>query len=241
MTGNDDRTGSGGPEQHRTLREMLGAHALGGLDLREELAVRAHLDGCPHCRAELAELAPLAAALQLVDPDGVPAAVTPPPDLGARIAGQVAQEQTLRNRRARRDRRSRVLAAAAAVAVLAAGTSTALRLQQDDGAGVVVAAGQEQLALRPEQAGVSVSSAVLVPHTWGLEVQLTMTGVTAGERYRAVAVDRDGRGLPAGEFLGVSDRPVVCNMQAALLRTDASAFLVLDEAGRTVARADLPA
>ena len=106
---------------------------------------------------------------------------------------------------------------------------------------VPAAVPRETVALRAEQPGIGVTSAVLIPHTWGLEVTFTMTGFGPGQRYRAVAVDRGGRRLPAGEFLGVSGRPVVCNMQAALLRDDARGFLVLDEQGRTVAAADLPA
>jgi hypothetical protein len=99
----------------------------------------------------------------------------------------------------------------------------------------------ETVALVAEQPGLTVRSAVLVPHTWGLEVTVVLTGLREGERYRAVAVDRDGRQLPAGEFLGVADRPAECDLQAALLRQDASAFLLLDSAGGTVASAELPA
>jgi anti-sigma factor RsiW len=59
-------------DEHRTLREQLGAYALGQLDADARVAVRAHLDGCPACRAELAEIAPLADLLRRVDPDGSP-------------------------------------------------------------------------------------------------------------------------------------------------------------------------
>jgi len=124
---------------------------------------------------------------------------------------------------------------------LIVGVGLALELRQDSRGPAVVAVPMERIDLQAEQAGVDVRRAVLIPHTWGLEVQMTMTGVRAGERYRAVAVDHAGRQLPAGEFLGVADRPVVRNMQAALPRPDATAFLVLDASGRTVAEADLPA
>lgn len=227
--------------QHRQVQEMLGAHALGGLGGREQTAVQSHLDGCASCRAELAELAPLAAALRLVDPEQLSGTVSPSPDLGQRISRQVVGESALRDRRARRHRGVRLLTAAAAVVVLIVGTGAALQLQQGGSAPVVLAAGQEPIPLQAQRAGISVSSAVLVPHTWGLEVTMTMSGVRTGERYRAVAVDRAGRQMPAGEFLGVADRPVVCNMQAALRRPDATAFLILDAQGQTVAQADLTA
>ncbi|MDP9393067.1 MAG: zf-HC2 domain-containing protein [Actinomycetota bacterium] len=238
-TSDDDRRGRSEAEEHRRLRELLGAHALRALTPAEQIAVQAHLDGCVTCRAEFAEIAPLADALRLVSPDDVASTETPSSDLGARIRDRVSRERTLRERRDRRARVRMLAMVAAAVVVLGAGTATVVTELRDDRTPAVVVAGHERLALRAQQAGIGVSSAVLVPHTWGLEVRMTMTGVTAGERYRAVAVDRTGRRMPAGEFLGVSDRPVVCNMQAALLRADARAFVVLDAQGREVARADL--
>ena len=42
---------------HRELREQLGSYALGHLPDGEALALRAHLDGCAACRADLADLA----------------------------------------------------------------------------------------------------------------------------------------------------------------------------------------
>ena len=60
MTGPDDA--------HQRLRELLGAHALGHpLDAIDSTALRAHLDGCAACRAELEEIAPLREALADVD------------------------------------------------------------------------------------------------------------------------------------------------------------------------------
>lgn len=55
------------PDEHNRLRELLGAYALGGLPDDAAAGVRAHLDGCPTCRAELAEIAPLADELRTVD------------------------------------------------------------------------------------------------------------------------------------------------------------------------------
>ena len=226
-----DRGPDGG--RHRALRELLGAHALGRLDPPERDALRAHLDGCAACRAELADLVPLAAALRLADPEHLDATPAPPPDLGSRILAQVSHE------RGRRDlqRRQRVLVAAAAVAVLALGGTSALLLTGDDAPPAVAT---ERVALQPRVPDLQVRSADLVPHTWGVEVTVVLSGLHRGERYRALVVDRAGRQLPAGEFLGVDDRPATCDLQAALLRQDARGFLLLDASGRTVASADLP-
>ena len=45
------------PDEHRTMRESLGDYAIGRLPDGEAAAVRAHLDGCAACRAELAKVA----------------------------------------------------------------------------------------------------------------------------------------------------------------------------------------
>ena len=47
----------------RDWRGALGAAALGGIDPAEEIGLRAHLDGCATCRAELRELTAVARAL----------------------------------------------------------------------------------------------------------------------------------------------------------------------------------
>ena len=230
------RTSQPGPDdrQHRALRELLGAHALGRLDPPERDALQAHLDGCPACRAELAELVPLSAALRLADPEHLDATPAPPAGLGSRILAQVAQE------RSRRDlqRRHRLLAAAAASVVLALGGASAVLLTGDDAPPAVAT---ERVALQARVPDLQVRSADLVPHTWGVEVTVVLTGLHPGERYHALVVDRAGRRLPAGEFLGVDDRPATCDLQAALLRQDARGFLLVDAAGTTVASADLPA
>lgn len=227
-------------EAHRRLVELIGAHVLGGLEPEQDLALRAHLDRCASCRAEVAELAPLAEALRLSDPQALGAPATPPPELGAALGGQVAAERVLRDRRRRRDRAARLLGAAAAAVLLVGSTAVVVTSLADEPAVVAALVPTEPVALEPARPGVGVTSAVLVPHTWGVELTVVMTGLTPGERYRAVALARDGARLPAGEFLGV-DQLRGCDLQAALLREDTAGFLVLDAQGRTVASASLPA
>ena len=53
---------------HDDVRAALAAEALDALDGDERDAVRAHLEGCPECRAELASLREAAAALALSAP-----------------------------------------------------------------------------------------------------------------------------------------------------------------------------
>ncbi|NAZ78366.1 anti-sigma factor, partial [Kineococcus sp. T13] len=87
---------------HRELREQLGLFALGLLPAEEVPRLRAHLDGCPECRAELADLAPLAQDLRLVDPARLPGPPAPPRALGEQVLAAVREESVLRRHRERR-------------------------------------------------------------------------------------------------------------------------------------------
>lgn len=241
-----------GSFEHREMRELLGAYALDGLPDEARAPLRAHLDGCLACREELAEIAPLAEALRMVDPDALSAVSGPPPDLGGRIAARIAEERALVQARACRDerragarRRSRqVLTAAAAavlvIAALAAGTAfgraTAPELTASQPTATLPI---EDITLRAVDQSVDIEAAVVVAHTWGVEARFEATGLDAGEVYRAAFRAEDGRLLPAGEFLGVGDKTLKCNMQAALLRNDTTGFVVTDERGRVVLTADL--
>jgi formamidopyrimidine-DNA glycosylase len=84
-----------------------------------------------------------------------------------------------------------------------------------------------------------VQSAGLIAHTWGVEVRLVGTGFDQGGVYRAAFRTRDGQLLPAGEFLGTGEKKITCNLQAALLRPDTEAFVVMDAAGVPVLSATL--
>src|SRR5260221_9420708 len=101
----------------RELRATLGAVALGGAEPGEEVVLRAHIDGCAECRAELRELMSVAAALPFADPSHVVGGLTqPPPALATRILGRLAAERSARRARMRR----RVATATATAAAIAA-------------------------------------------------------------------------------------------------------------------------
>ncbi len=239
--------------EHRALRELLGAFLLGGLSAQESLGVQAHLDGCAACRAELADLADLVPALRAVDPDrlGDPV-VSPTGDLGGRILRAASAERELLDRRRRAVLRRRTVlrslsAAAAAAAVLALGVGvgrqtvgTPVALPQPSPSPTAVVP-MEPVSLRSDVPGVAVEQAILVPHTWGVEVRFVATGFLQGADYSAWVVDRTGGRTQAGTFVGVGAKALKCNMQSALLRRDATEFLVLDTRGRTVLDATLPA
>ncbi len=242
------------PHEHRRLRELLGAYALGALPGQAGAGLRAHLDGCAACRAELAEIAPLAEDLRGVDPEALSELPAPPADLGERIRARVAQEGALVRARNGRDRRGgqtrgrtrRLVTAAAAVAVLAGGVGTVVGRSI---APVVVAAppSPAPAPLPLEQvtvvaaAGLQVSTASVIAHAWGVEARFDGTGFAAGEVYRAAFRTAGGVLLPAGEFRGTGATRLKCNLQSALLRSLAAGFVVMDKNGRTVLSAELPA
>ena len=53
--------------EHETA--LLGAYVLGVLDLDEQSSVRAHLDGCAHCRREVEDLREMEQALGELPPE----------------------------------------------------------------------------------------------------------------------------------------------------------------------------
>ncbi|MGH3751854.1 MAG: anti-sigma factor family protein [Pseudonocardiaceae bacterium] len=54
---------------HLAWREQLGVYTLGQLTGEELRAMQGHVQTCPECQAEVDALAPVAAALRMVDPD----------------------------------------------------------------------------------------------------------------------------------------------------------------------------
>ncbi len=216
-------------EEHRRLRDLLGAAALDQLSPEDRTAVQAHLDGCADCRAELDAIAPLAAPLRMVDAARLQQTPeTPPPWLEGSILAAIKAEP----RRIRHG--GRWLRSAAAVVLIGAAGA---------GLGYAVAPDPPKVPLEPVQVS-SIASGVrstadVVPHTWGMEIKLVATGFEPGKRYRVIVVDGAGRKTNAGEFIGTGANKMSCNLNSSVLRADARQFQVLDELGQVVVRAQI--
>lgn len=242
----------GRSEEHRRLRELLGSYTLGHLPPDDEARVRAHVDGCAACRADLAEIEPLAGLLARVDVRHFDEPASPPSDLGALIRAQVADERAAREdddlaqHRERHRRRSTgraALGVAAAAVVVAAlvggivvGRSTA------PSAPVVTApvVPFEPVTLTGGSDAIEIEKAGLVPHTWGVELRMTGSGFAQGAAFRAYFRNSDtGRLETAGAFVGTGSDSMVCNLQSALLRTEVSEVVVKDAAGDVVLAASI--
>lgn len=170
------------------IRPELAGYVLGGLEPGEVTDVEAHLTGCAACRAGLDELAPLPPLLALAAPDSPPA----PDDLRPRVV-----------RTAGRRRQVPVLAAAALIllAALAGGIVGALGTGEPD-ADMVVALGAD------DTPGVS-GDAELIQTDAGVRLDLALAGVQpASDGYYHAWLERDGRRVSAGTFVGTTDGQV---------------------------------
>lgn len=220
---------------HREQRERLGPFVLGHGSPAERLAVQAHLDGCAECRAEVAHLAPVVGALDLVDLDHLDDAASPPPGLGDAIFARIdAERSTSARRRAhhagrRRGRVAMVAAAVSCAAALVVGFALAWQIKP-----APPDVPREAVAVRSLDTGIDVAEADLVPHTWGVEIQIEAEGFTEGATYRAAVIDVEGRPRPAGEFIGIGGEAMRCNLNSSVLRDDATGFEITDETGSVV-------
>jgi len=214
--------------EHHDLRMALGAYVLGQLSAAETTALESHLDTCPDCTAELAELAPVAGTLgQLRGRPTPDETLVPPADLGDRVVDAVTNAAH-RERRQTWLRAASLAAAAAVFAVVAT-----LAAQSLIGSEQQPRVPLEAVQVQTERPGLE-ATADLVNHTWGVEVKLHAAGFDRGGRYRVSVLGVDGRRFPAGEFVGTGDKDMDCNLNSSVLRDQASGFEVRDADGQVV-------
>ena len=195
----------------------LGAYVLGALEPGERRRVEEHLDRCPSCAAEVAELGPLTDLLDRVNPaDLTPPAVTPSPELFARMAAAATPPARLRIR-------ALALVAAAVLAVLGIGVTVWVTGPSDQT--VTAAAG----AVR---ATVTVSSV-----DTGSALDVTVAGMHPHETCHLVAVGRDGVRHPAGEWPASAAGDGTWRGWADVDRDRLAAVILVGDGGRELVRA----
>lgn len=181
------------------VRFSLGAYTLGTLPAPEADAVRAHLDMCPDCTAELQELADLPDMLAMVPGAEVGLGARP-----GRHAASAPPHDTLRleqlferaaAERARGRNRSRIMAGLAAVAaamVVLIGVGVVNSGDQGSGTGQVAPPAPGTVTLSAHEDSGEWAQLKVTPKGWGTSVALSLGGVTPGQSCKLEAVGQDG-------------------------------------------------
>ena len=214
----------------RDWRGALGAAALGGIDPAEAIALQAHLDGCPACRAELRDLTAVARALAAVPIERVTSAPAEPPGaLGDRVFERVARERVVRRGRHTR----RVLVGAGAFASAAAAVVALVLLLVSVGG---PASGTK--VVLTSHMGAS-ASATLHAKSVGTEVDVKFAGLRPGHYYWLWLTGADGDRIAAGTFSG-SRHSTEIRLMAALPLSETRRIWVTDDHQDVVLDAKLP-
>ena len=186
--------------------DQLGAYALGVLDDDEWAAVHSHVEGCPQCRREVADLRDMEAMLGEVPPEAF--LEGPPPGGGLLLQRTLRQ---VRDQGRGRDRRRRATAAVAAAVIAAVaigggvllGRSTApagQRVTALPSAPAASAPAPRLAAATDFATGASMNVEVRPAAGW-VRVRATVAGVPAGEQCRLYVLSRGGGRELAGSWL----------------------------------------
>ena len=210
------------------VRMSLGVYVLGALEDDEVAEVEAHLDGCPECQAELAELSGLPRVLALVSEDDIQHAAAPPRAVLDRLVATSV-------RHSRWSRAFLALAASVVVAALggtawltvthgtedaasptsqgeiaAARPSTPADAAASGGNATTDTSAPKILSDSPQADAAAVRREItdgdvrlgvrLTAETGGTKVVSWVRGVPAGTVCRLWAIGRDGTRSPAGSW-----------------------------------------
>ncbi|WP_103936676.1 anti-sigma factor [Thermomonospora echinospora] len=212
----------------RDIQPLLGMYALGRLTEREMTALQAHLDGCPLCRIEAAELRGVAEALVHADPERVEYRPEPPPWLRKSVFDRIDG--------ARRRTRRRAAALGLAGLTAAAAAVTAFFLL-----GAPAAPDGPDTPTVAYSAGGVRASATLTPRPWGTALHLSVSGLTPGQNYTVWLERPDGRRTPAGSFTAQGSTRLVMDLSSGMKPHNATALgLSVSGGGPPILRAPIP-
>lgn len=178
------------------FRELLGGYVLVALDPDEAEALEHHLEGCPRCRREHAELAGVPALLDMLEtPDAIPEA--PPPELEEAVLDRFARDG--RKRRPVRLPRRRGWGLRLGIAGAVAAAVGALAL-----AGVFSSSSDDSAFGHVRLRGGAGAKAYADLHALraGTGVDLSVHGLRAarGRVYELWCVEDGGRWISGGTF-----------------------------------------
>lgn len=225
--------------EHARFADDDAAYVLGALDAGQRADFERHLEGCPLCQAQVAELAALPAALAVADPAGWPTE-PPPASLLPRLLWQVSAQ------RRRRRLRTAALGAVAAclISLLSIAGLSAWHSSQRPAIlsfrPVTAAAG----SVRATAELTATSSGTLLHVTCGHYQGGTDSGTgyrnpQPGEvaAYRLVVINRDGaRQVPTSWS---PDRDIVLDTSTNWQQRSIGALEIEDSSGAPILRLEL--
>ena len=171
----------------------LGVYLVGALDAEERAEVEAHLQECPACREELAELAGLPSMLERLSIDDFPLEPLPAPDdLFDRVAARAREEDEDRKRK-ELSRFRRLTAVAAAVVLIAVVSVGSLAVFHHGGT-------QTRAAVFSHTQGAVTMRVALASQTSGTGLRVTVSGLPPNEHCWLIAVSKDGTRDVAGRW-----------------------------------------
>lgn len=190
-------TSSLDPDQHRHLRESLGAWVLGALDGSARREVEAHVAACADCAVDVAAMSPLPGLLNRMSVDEVEEGrLAPDPGFAARLGDDLRRAESTVHRRLARWRAAAVAAmAVAAAAALAAGLAIVPDQAVPD-VDRLVAAAQPVAAAAADTTG----EVAALDWEWGTTVELQLADLPLREAYVVWVVADDGRREQAGTW-----------------------------------------
>jgi hypothetical protein len=216
--------------EHRVLREQLGAYALGALEPRERAEVDAHLRECSACREELARLAALPGLLARLPSEEGTEPVTARADLGERALAALSARR--RARRRRRRAWGAGLAGAAAAAVIALGL-IAVTGEGDE-------PGTVPLRIEPvaADAGTVDGSAWAEGRDWGTAIGIDLHRLPDRPAYELAAIARDGHREVAATWAPTEEGSARVQGSCAILPADMAGYEVTAADGEVLVRLD---
>lgn len=164
----------------------VGAYSLGLLEEQDRLEFEAHLAQCEACRAELAELSPLAGLLSGIGPVEDPA----DPITDASITDLVHRRATAQRRRTRWQV---LVAAAAGVVLLAGGLAAGLAAAPSHPRVVTAAPGVTGTRHSAVNLATHLKGTVgLVSKAWGTQISLDLADIRGPLECQLIAVSKTG-------------------------------------------------
>ena len=200
--------------------EAIAMHVFGDIPANEDLALRAHLEGCPDCSALVREMSETYEMLRYVDPGVVAASVSA--ELSEKVLGDLHQRGVQQRRTRTRRAVSVVLVGAVAASLVIVGFA----------ANKSAPPLHRTVALR----GVPLvkASIELTSRSWGTAVDLKERGLPSGTLYTVSMESTNGTWWTAGTYRSVAGKTVNATMTCAVALQKITDVRVVNSKGVTV-------